>query len=177
MAKEPEPGAFPGETLRSACLHRPGCEPCARTGCGVAASLGRRDPHAVQLLASAFFSFHSMLLWPLRPGPSGHLLGQSCPHPSPTLSRTRQQLDTAPSSPHSGPGLSPPGCSGPSMVHTVPFVKTLPLVSQGDGQNLDKRVGPTRRTARPVSVTWSRVYVRKDSPLPKSIEPSVGLFW
>ncbi|KAB1279576.1 hypothetical protein Cadr_000016340 [Camelus dromedarius] len=27
---------------------------------------------------------------------------------------------------------------GPSMVHPVPFVKTLPLVSRGDQQNLDK---------------------------------------
>lgn len=117
----------------------------------------------------AFFSFHSMLLWPLRPGPSGHLLGQSCPHPHPTPSRTRQQLDTAPSSPHSGPGLSPPGCSGPSTVHTVPFVKTLPLVSQGDRQNLDKRVGPTRRTARPVSVTWSAFTLEKTHLCPSPL--------
>lgn len=90
----------------------------------------------MQLLAFSFFSFYSMLLVAqLLPWPRlATSWGQVCPHlgPRPTQDHGRQ-LDTRSRVPQLLPWpsvhLARPGLS---MVHTVPFVKTSPLVSWGD---------------------------------------------
>lgn len=90
----------------------------------------------MQLLAFSFFSFYSMLLvaqhllWPSL----ANSWGQVCPHPGPHPTQDHgRQLDTHSLVPWllSWPSvhLARPGLS---TVHTVPFVKTLPLVSWGD---------------------------------------------
>lgn len=90
----------------------------------------------MQLLAFSFFSFYSMLLaaqhllWPSL----ANSWGQVCPHLGPyPIQDHGRQLDTHSLVPwlRSWPSvhLARPGLS---TVHTVPFVKTLPLVSWGD---------------------------------------------
>lgn len=147
--------AFPGETLRSACLHRPGCPPAPWGSAGVWPSEPKPEATSIPTcsgLPFSFFSFYSMFLvaWFL-PWPSlAASCGEVCPclGPRPTRGH-RRRLDAWSLLPGPRPSvhLAHPG---PSTIHTVPFVKTLPLVSWGDEPHLNKEgQACTRWTGRP----------------------------
>lgn len=123
MAKEPEPrGRLPRRPLRSTCrLHGSppaGLERGPRTSTGSDESRPEVTSPSAHLLASSFlfFSQHA---------PRG---------PAPPVAQCGRL---------SGAGLSPAPASArrppvPSTVHTVPSVKTPPLVLRGDRQHLDR---------------------------------------
>lgn len=118
--KEPEPGAFPGETHWSACLRRPGGTDCSGwAGVWPRSSQPEGTPHACSCLP-LLFSLHSMLLVAqLLPWPSPATLGAGLP---PTRSSPLQdhgrQLDVSSLLPRSclGPQSSRPALASPRFT-------------------------------------------------------------